>query len=194
MDNIDRSTIFAESHEQTEDHIIFATMSYCMKCGTPLVLKSCEGEPNLIPFCEQCNEYRFPMFNVAVCTAIFTHDKKKILMMRQYGREKYNFLAGYVNKGEEAEHALHREMMEEMGMVPASEKYLYTAYFAKSNTLMINFLTTVNAEDLSHRALNEVDEVHWFTYEEACESVIKGSLAERLLNTVKDEFCRDGRN
>lgn len=163
-------------------------MAYCSECGTQLEMRACEGEQNLIPFCTKCGEYRFPTFNAAVCTAVFNKDKTKILMMRQYGRTLYNFLAGYINKGEDAETALVREMQEEMGMTPASFRFLYTAYFAKSNTLMINFLTIVDNEELSHMAVGEVDAAEWFTYPQACEAVIKGSLAERLLKTVKNEF------
>lgn len=164
-------------------------MSFCPKCGSELELRECEGEDHKIPFCCKCNEYRFPMFNVAVCTALFNHDKSKILMMKQYGREKYNFLAGYVNKGEDAEHALLREMDEEMGMKPVDSRYLYSAYFEKSNTLMIYYLTTVTNESLSRQAVGEVDEVHWFNLSQAREAVIKGSLAERLLENVACEFC-----
>ncbi|HOI26912.1 MAG: NUDIX domain-containing protein [Paludibacteraceae bacterium] len=164
-------------------------MEFCPKCGNELELRLCPGEENMIPFCTKCNEFRFPMFNVAICTALFNHDKTKLLMMKQYGRDKYSFLAGYVNKGEEAECALRREMMEEMKMQPDTSEFLYSAYFQKSNTLMLNFLTTVTDESLDGASPNEVDEVHWFnSYDEAYEAVIKGSLAERLLKTVKPFF------
>ena len=159
---------------------------YCKVCGTRLELRECEGEPNLIPFCPSCGEYRFEQFNVAIITAIFNQDRSKLFMMRQYGREKYNFLAGYVNKGESAEEALRREMMEEMGMTLVSHKMLFTYYFAKSNTLMIAFESTVDSEDLSGMNEKEVDEARWFcSYNEAWEAVIKGAVAEKLLSTIK---------
>ena len=161
---------------------------YCSACGSPLVLKPCVGEPEPVPYCDTCKEYRFPKFNVAVCTAIFNKDKTKVLMMRQYGREKFNFLAGYINIGETAEEALPREMMEEMGMKPSSVKYLYTYYFAKTNTLMVNFLTTVDSEDLSGMSASEVDEARWLTFSEAIANVIPGGGAEKLINYVKVEF------
>ncbi len=161
---------------------------YCSVCGSLLVLKPCDGEVELVPYCDICKEYRFPKFNVAVCTAIFNKDKTKVLMMRQYGREKFNFLAGYINIGETVEEALPREMMEEMGMRPSSVKYLYTYYFAKTNTLMVNFLTTVDSEDLSGKSTSEVDEARWFTFSDAVANVIPGGGAEKLINHVKGEF------
>lgn len=163
-------------------------MKFCTKCGSKLILKECDGERNLIPFCPECNEYRFPVFNLAIVTAIFSKDWKKILMMKQYGREKYNFLAGYVDKGENAEETLVREMQEEMGMTPVFYKYVYSKYFEKSNTLMLNYISTVETEDLSHRSKTEVDEVHWFDFQQASEAVIKNSLAEKLLLYSKNMF------
>ncbi len=108
--------------------------------------------------------------------------------MRQYGREKFNFLAGYINIGETAEEALPREMMEEMHIKPSSVRFLYTYYFAKTNTLMVNFLTTVDSEDLSGMSTSEVDEARWFSYSDAVLNVIPGGGAEKLLNFIKCEF------
>lgn len=162
--------------------------TYCVVCGTKLELRECKGEENLIPYCPNCHEYRFEQFNAAIIVAILSEDRKRIFMMKQYGRSAYNFLAGYINKGESAEDALKREMMEEMGMVPTSHQIMFTSYFAKSNTLMIAFTATVADEDLSHANPDEVDEARWFcSYEEAYDAVIKGAVAERLLQTLENQ-------
>lgn len=158
---------------------------FCNICGTKLEMRECEGETELIPYCPQCEAFRFEQFNVAIITAIFNRDHTKLFMMRQYGRSGFNFLAGYVNKGESAEEALRREMIEEMGMTPVSFSIRFTSYFAKSNTLMIAFETTVDSEDLSHANEREVDEARWFTSKDkAREAVLKGAVAERLLELV----------
>jgi len=158
---------------------------YCNKCGTKLEMRECPGEPQMVPYCKWCNEYKFEQFNVAVIVAILSEDRKRVFMMKQYGRDFYNFLAGYVNKGESAEEALHREMMEEMGYTPTYSKILFTQFFAKTNTLMIAFEATVANEDISHANPNEVDEARWFdSFEEAEEAVIKGAVAERLLKVI----------
>lgn len=110
------------------------------------------------------------------------------MMMRQYGRQKYNFLGGYVNKGESAEAALLREMKEEMGMIPLCYEPLFTQYYAPSNTLMLAYYAEVADEDLSHRNVEEVDDARWFTYPEASDAVLKGAVAERLLKEVSNRF------
>ena len=163
-------------------------MKHCSVCGTALELRFLKDEGKEIPFCPVCGEYRFEMFNVAVCVAIFTPKRDKVLMMRQYGREKYDFLGGYVNKGETAEEALLREMQEEMGMTPLCYEPLFSMYYTPSNTLMLAFYAEVADEDLSGRKADEVDEAKWFTYAQAQQAVIKGAVAERLLQEVRNRF------
>ena len=163
-------------------------MKHCSVCGSALELRFLKDEGKEIPFCPVCDEYRFEMFNVAICVAIFTPKRDRVMMMRQYGRQKYNFLGGYVNKGENAEEALLREMKEEMGMVPLCYEPLFTQYYVPSNTLMLAYYAEVADEDLSHRNIEEVDEARWFTYLEASDAVLKGAVAERLLKVVSDRF------
>ena len=40
------------------------TMGYCMFCGTKLYDRELEGE-EMIPLCDSCGEYRFPVFSTA---------------------------------------------------------------------------------------------------------------------------------
>ena len=79
-------------------------MQYCLFCGTKLQIRELEGE-GMIPFCEKCGEYRFPVFNTAVSMIVTNTDRDKILLIKQYGRDRYILVAGYVNKGEDAEDA-----------------------------------------------------------------------------------------
>lgn len=51
-------------------------MKYCSTCGHPLILKEHEGR---IPYCEQCQEYRFPVFSTAVSMVVLNPEKDKIL-------------------------------------------------------------------------------------------------------------------
>ena len=88
---------------------------YCQVCGSKLVDKELEGE-GLVPFCPACNEFRFPMYNVAVSMIVINKKTDKILLIKQYGRDVYILVAGYVNRGEQLEHAVVRELKEETGL------------------------------------------------------------------------------
>ena len=38
---------------------------HCFECGTALLEKELEEE-GIVPYCPKCQQYRFPMYNVAV--------------------------------------------------------------------------------------------------------------------------------
>ena len=38
---------------------------HCFECGTALIEKELEEE-GIVPYCPNCQQYRFPMYNVAV--------------------------------------------------------------------------------------------------------------------------------
>ena len=162
-------------------------MSYCSTCGHELIAKECEHE-GMIPYCESCKEFRFPMFNTAVSMIVVNPDKNKVLMIQQYGRPNNILVAGYVNKGEALEEAVIRELKEEIGLNVRSLCYLKSEYFENSNSLICNFAVMTDSESLQDVSEWEVDMAQWFSFEEAKEAVKPCSLAQRFLyNFFKHE-------
>ena len=154
-------------------------MNYCMQCGTKLQIRHhpTEGE---VPFCETCDAFRYPVFNTAVSMLVVNPDKSKVVLIKQYGRPHYILVAGYINKGEDAEDAVVREIKEEIGLTVKSVHFNHSHYFAPSNTLMLNFTATVLEEEAHPNW--EVDLWQWFTVEEAVKNIKPHSLAEAFLN------------
>ncbi len=152
-------------------------MNYCMHCGTKLIRKYLKNEGD-IPYCTTCQEYRFPVFNTAVSMIILNQEEDQILMIRQYGGDEYILVAGYVNKGEDAEDAAIREVREETGLTVTGVRFNHSHYFAPSNTLMLNFAVKVEGEVHTNE---EVDTWAWFTLEEARQNIRKNSLAKAFL-------------
>ena len=85
---------------------------HCYECGTALTERELEGE-GIVPYCPQCQQYRFPMYNVAVSMVVINEQTGQILLIRQYGKPQFILVAGYVNRGEQLEHAVCREVKEE---------------------------------------------------------------------------------
>lgn len=77
---------------------------HCFECGTALIEKELEEE-GIVPYCPKCQQYRFPMYNVAVSMIVVDEETGKILLIQQYGKPSYILVAGYVNRGEAEEHA-----------------------------------------------------------------------------------------
>lgn len=154
-------------------------MNYCTQCGCRLEPRFHEGEGRLIPWCDSCGAYRYPIFNTAVSMVVMDEKKEKVLLIRQYGRPAYVLVAGYVNQGEDAEDAVKRELMEELNLSVSSIRFNHSHYFAPSNTLMLNFTATVR--DDPPRPNREVDDWAWFSIEEAKARIKPRSLAEAFL-------------
>ena len=155
-------------------------MKYCSSCGHPLKMIEHEHE-GMVPYCERCKEYRFPVFNTAVSMIVLNPAKDHILLIKQYGRDHNVLVAGYVNQGESLEETLVRELKEEIGINVLSYRYNKSEFFERSNTLMCNF--TVVADDVSLGGVSEweIDEAKWYTFEEAAAQVKPCSLAQRFL-------------
>ena len=158
---------------------------HCFECGAELVERELEGE-GIVPFCPRCGQYRFPMYNVAVSMIVINEQTGEILLIKQYGRPHFILVAGYVNRGEQLEHAVVREIKEETGMVVSHIKFNRTSFFEPSNTLMCNF--TAFVKDASELLPNdEIDSYQWFTPDDARKNIRPDSLAQRFLNAYLDE-------
>ena len=154
-------------------------MAYCYKCGDKLIDKELEHE-GIIPYCPSCKEYRFPFFSSAVSVIILDKERKKTLLVKQYHTNKYRLVAGYINKGENAEEALLREMMEELGVKPIKYQILKTLYFDKSNTLMINYYAIL--DNYSVNPNYEIDEYAWVNVEDALDNLAEAKIALQFFN------------
>lgn len=159
---------------------------FCTKCGAPYQIREMEGEGQ-VQYCPSCAEYHFPVFNTACSMIVRDISSGKILLIKQYGRDSYILVAGYVNRGEDAEVAVAREILEETGLKAERIEFNRSSYFERSNTLMLNWTVWIrNASEISIN--KEVDSYSWFTEEEAKANIRKDSLAERfLLNYLNKE-------
>ena len=158
---------------------------HCFKCGTELIEQKLEGE-GIVPYCPQCQQFRFPMYNVAVSMIVINEQTGEILLIKQYGRPSFILVAGYVNRGEQVEHAVCREIKEETGMTASHIKFNRTSFFEPSNTLMCNF--TAYVKDSSELSPNsEIDSYQWFSPEDARLNIRPNSLASQFLNAYLNE-------
>lgn len=174
-DNVERVSVPGSIEKETE----MVEMNYCMQCGAKLTKKHLDGE-GMIPFCEKCDDFRFPVFNTAVSMIVMNESKSKIILIKQYNKKRFILVAGYVNKGEDAEDTCVREVREELGLDVTSVHFNHSHYFAGSNTLMLNFTVTVSGE--TPKPNREIDYWEWFSKEEAAKNIAPGSLASEFLH------------
>ena len=157
-------------------------MNYCYKCGEKLTQKECFNcgiSEGLVPFCRNCNEFRFPIFNSAVSMIVFNNNYSKILLIKQYGRDKNILVAGYVNRGETLEEAVVRELREETSLEVESMQFNASKFFEMSNSLLNNFIVQTKDENFALSA--EVDSARWYSVEDALKEIWSNTLGEYFL-------------
>lgn len=158
---------------------------YCRECGAALIEKELKNE-GIVPFCPDCGEFRFPMYNVAVSMIVVNRQTNQILLIQQYGKLSYVLVAGYVNRTESLENAVAREIKEETGMTVSEICFNRTRFFERSNTLMCNFTAFVE-NDAELQTNEEIDSFAWFSFDDARKNIRPNSLAAYFLNTYLDE-------
>lgn len=150
-------------------------MKYCSECGKELILQK-DGIDGLVPFCPSCNEFRYPMSNMAVSAIIMQDDQ--ILLIKQYGQDRNILVAGYINYQESAEDALKREIKEEVGLDVVSYEFNQSRYYEKSNTLIFNFVVKTQGQVVINE---EIDSFEWFDKKIVLDKIAPNSLAKHFM-------------
>jgi ADP-ribose pyrophosphatase YjhB (NUDIX family) len=94
---------------------VFSGINFCQRCGHGLIEKTVDNRQR--PCCPSCGYIVFLDPKVAAAVLVLT-DGKLVLVRR--GTEpaigRWSYPAGYVDRGEEVEHAAVREVKEETGL------------------------------------------------------------------------------
>ena len=160
---------------------------YCRQCGQKLTLRFCENE-GLIPYCDTCQSYMFPLFSVAVSMVVTNREQNKILLAKHVDDTDFILFAGYVKKGENAEKTVPREIKEELGVNVVKAKFMSSKYYDKKDVLMLNFIVIVDEDKPIKINEKEIAEARWCTPEEALALIRKGTTAEYFLNNAVREL------
>ena len=150
-------------------------MSYCIKCGRKLVDRYLENE-GVRPYCENCKEYRFKMYNVAISMIVIAPNNK-ILLIKQYHKNDYILVAGYVNYQESIESALKRELKEELNLEHLNIKHLDTIIYPYNNYIF-NIYLIEDEIDINNIVydFSEVVNIDWYTKEEIFNKIKEGKV------------------
>jgi NAD+ diphosphatase len=163
--------------------------SFCPECGTPLITKDI-GDEGDIPFCESCGKPYIRTPQPCVLVAVYNRKNKIALLRQNYVSNKYWIMvAGYIGEGETAEEAVKREVKEETGLQVESYRYISSFYYEKKDLLLLGFLVFVQDEDFRKSA--EVDQIEWFSPQEA-EKLLREGSNSYVLFILSREYLNDG--
>jgi NAD+ diphosphatase len=150
---------------------------YCGSCGE----RTTEATNDHALQCLPCNISLYP--RISPCVIVIVVDGERCLLGRQasWPEGRFSALAGFLEAGESAEQALHREVFEEVGVHIDNIRYVGSQAWPFPGQLMLGFMADATTSDIQVDGL-EIAEARWYHYSELPELLPSiQSLSGRLI-------------
>jgi NAD+ diphosphatase len=154
------------------------THRYCGHCANPMQLASGERAFK----CPACGMVAYPRISPAMMVLIKKGDQ--ILLARHVNSptERFSALAGFLEAGESIEEAIHREVMEEVGLRVKDLQYFGSQSWPFPHSLMIAFTAEYAGGEITPET-SEIAEARWFGPQDVQPEAPPGvSISNLLLN------------
>lgn len=153
---------------------------YCAKCGGPLH----DDRHFTARTCIKCGRQYFPQLEPAVIVLVTRGDE--ILLARHKRNDSfYTTLAGFIEMGETAEHAVRREIMEESGITVKNIQYAGTQAWPFPDQLMLAFTAEYESGEIKIQE-EEIIDARFFKKDALPIVPGPGSVAHNLIfNALK---------
>lgn len=109
---------------------------FCGRCGA----KTRQLRTERAKFCTDCNQITYPRLSPAII--VLVQKENQILLARSPGFPTglHSVIAGFVEPGENLEHAVHREVKEEVGIAVKNIHYFGSEPWPFPHSFMIRFV------------------------------------------------------
>ncbi|MBV8665935.1 MAG: NAD(+) diphosphatase [Burkholderiaceae bacterium] len=161
------------------------THRYCGACAS--VMAKADGERCMR--CPSCGMTAYPRISPAMMVLIRKGDAMLLARNVASPTGRFSALAGFLEAGESIEEAVHREVMEEVGLQVHKLRYFGSQSWSFPHSLMIAFTAEYLAGEISVDP-SEIAEAAWYgpsdaLPEYASEISIAGALINAHLATVR---------
>lgn len=144
---------------------------FCANCGAPSVIGKGGWQRNCTN--EACAAQHFPRVD-PVAIMLVEHDGDLLLGRGlNFPPALYSALAGFVEPGETVEHAVAREVLEEVGLAVRDVTYIASQPWPFPSQLMIGCHCFAQARELTIDH-TEIADARWFTRDQIAEAVRAG--------------------
>jgi len=153
------------------------THRYCGVCATPMR----KSEKELCFHCPACGFSAYPRISPAMMVLIKRGDEILLARHATYATARYTALAGFVEAGENIEEAIHREVLEEVGLRVKDLRYFGSQSWPFPHSLMIAYTAEYAGGELRIQE-DEIADARWFGPGDALPDIpMVESIAGRLL-------------
>ena len=170
-----------------------ADTQFCSRCASPTVHAD-QGERAMV--CPVCQLRQYPRVQPCVITAITRPNpvtgEMQILLAHhhRHGQQKlppmYGLIAGFVEVGESLEHAVVREVAEEVNISVTDIRYVSSQPWPFPSNLMLGFRASYASGDIIIQE-DELSHADFFDLSNLPKIPPKGSIARELIDQIAKE-------
>ena len=173
-----------------------ADTQFCSRCAQPVTHAKADERAMV---CQACRLRQYPRVQPCIITAITRPNPQtgetQILLAHhhRYGQQttaqqalQYGLIAGFVEVGESLEHAVVREVAEEVGISLSDIRYVSSQPWPFPSNLMLGFRASYAGGDIVIQE-DELSHADFFDLSKLPKIPFKGSIAYELINQIANE-------
>ena len=134
---------------------------YCGVCGSEMSLHKTERAM----FCECNGSLIYPRISPCIIVLVTRGDNLLLAHNKNFPGDFYSTLAGFIEAGESAESAIHREIFEEVKVKVKNIQYHGSQSWPFPSQLMLGYHAEYLEGDIQPDGV-EIDKADWFNYQE----------------------------
>ena len=154
---------------------------FCGRCGSKTQL----DEKDMMLKCPNCGQVHYPRIAPAIIVAIRNGDKLLMAKHSYHDNIRYALIAGFVEPGETIEEAVHREVLEEVGVKVKNLKYERSQSWPFPNSLMLGFTAEYDSGEIKVDG-DEILKAKWFKKDEIIRYGSDISISDWLIQEFID--------
>ncbi|WP_458404175.1 NAD(+) diphosphatase [Methanobrevibacter sp.] len=154
---------------------------FCGRCGAGTQL----DEKDMMLKCPSCGQVHYPRIAPAIIVAIRKDDELLMAKHSYHDNIRYALIAGFVEPGEAIEEAVHREVLEEVGIRIKNLKYMRSHSWPFPNSLMLGFTAEYDSGDIKVDG-DEILKAKWFKKDEIIRYGTDISISDWLIQEFID--------
>lgn len=154
-----------------------ANTKFCGVCGAPMKLNT-----DISKICTGCGKEVWPLLATAIIVLIHKGDDEVLLVRGKSFRSNfYGLVAGFVETGESLEEAVHREVMEEVGVKITNLRYFSSQPWPYPCGLMVGYHADYVSGEIKLQR-EEIAKGGWFHRDNLPAIPEKLSIARQLID------------
>ena len=151
---------------------------FCSRCGTVTHMH----ERDLAMVCPSCQYTQYPRITPCIITLVSRDDRILLAHGAGFPPGMFSCLAGFMEPGEDAEHAVQREVWEETRLRVRNLRYHGSQSWPFPHSLMLGFHAEYDAGELCPDGV-EIIEAGWFARDQLPLMPPQGSISRSLIDS-----------